>query len=251
MDAVSTYTLFAANAEKTRERLEKSPIVARDVEYYKANIGNVKSAEELVNDPRLLNFALKAYGLEEMSYARAFMQKILEEGEEGFAGRLNDPRYSEFAKDFDFTSFGAATTSFSRVTEGVVDRYYQAQMEQEAGEQNTGARLAIYFERKAADIENSYEIIADRALFQVIQTAFGFPSEMGLQDVDKQVASIEKRLDLEDLKDPEKVKELTQRFLALWDVNNPDVPAVPPLIGFSGVQSLSLELISSLQTLRR
>jgi hypothetical protein len=255
MDAVTTYKLFAENSQKTLDRLSSSPVISREVEYYRENIGNVKSAEDLVSDQRLLNFALKAYGLEEMSYARAFIQKIVEgeaDGEDGLADRLTDPRYKELADDFDFQSFGAATTSFTRATEGVVDRFFQAQLEQEAGDQNTGARLAIYFERKAEEINNAYEIIGDRALFQVIQTAFQLPEQMALQDIDKQSDIIKDRLDLEDLKDPEKVKELTNRFLNLWDTQNSSQVSVPPLVGmFSGVQSLSLDLISSLQSFRR
>ena len=256
MDAVTTYKLFAANVDKTRERLAQSPIVSREVEYYKENIGNVKSSQELIDDPRLLNFALKAFGLEEMSYAKAFMKKVIdgaEEGERSFAEQLNDPRYQEFADAFDFQSFGAATTSFSRANEGVVERYFQASIEAEAGDQNTGARLALYFERKAGEIENAFEIIADRALYQVIQTAFQLPSEIATSDIDRQADIIKDRLDLEDLKDPEKIKELTDRFLNIWDTQNQGASnSVPPLIGlFNNTQSLSLDIISSLQTFRR
>ncbi|MEO1142008.1 MAG: DUF1217 domain-containing protein [Pseudomonadota bacterium] len=254
MDAVTTYRLFAANADRALERISTSPQVSRDVEYYRENIGSVKTAEELVSDPRLLNFALRAYGLEDLSYARALIQKVLEEGtddKEALANKLTDPRYKELVEVFNFNKFSEATTSFDRAQQGVIDRYYQQTLELEAGQQNTGARLAIYFERKAAEIETPLELLADKALIQVVRTALAIPEQTGLLDLDRQSELISSRLDIEDLKDPEFVRDFTNRFLALWDLNNPANVSVPPLISPSGPQSLSLSLISTIQTFRR
>ena len=80
MDAFTTYRLYAANAERTQKLVEESPTVSREVEYYQENIGDVKSVDDLMNDSRLLKVALTAFGLEDMSYAKAFIRKALEEG---------------------------------------------------------------------------------------------------------------------------------------------------------------------------
>ena len=256
MDALTTYRLFAANSERTLERISQSPLVARETEYYKENIGNIESIDDFVDDRRLLNYALKAYGLEEMSYAKALIKKALEGGvddDRSFANLLADPRYKEFVTDFNFERYGAATTSFDRVQQGVVDRYYQQEMEQEAGNDNVGARLAIYFERKAEGITSELEILGDRAILQVVQTALGLPQQMSFSSLDRQQEMIKDRLDVEDLSDPEFVKDLTKRFLALWDINNPSSVSVPPLLSTplgSQQQSLSLDLLASLQTFK-
>jgi hypothetical protein len=255
MDALTTYKLFAANSERTLDRLSNSPTISREVEYYKNNIGSIASAEELVSDQRLLNFALKAYGLEEMGYAKAFMEKLLKDGvddREALANQLADPRYKEFAKDFNFAQFGSATTSFERTQSGVTNKFLQQTLEQEAGNQNTGARLAIYFERKSADIEDAFSILGDPALLQVVQTSFGFPAQMSLLPIDRQAEMINERLDIEDLTDPEFMSDLTTRFLALWDVNNPTIVSVPPLISqpFGSQQTLTLDILASIQNLR-
>ena len=255
MDALTTYKLFAANSERTLERLSSDPVVAREVEYYKENIGNITSAEELVNNPRLLKFALSAYGLEEMSYAVAFMQKLLEGGvddSEALANQLTDPRYKEFVEDFNFVEFGSATTAFDRVLTGVVDKYFQQSIEQEAGSQNTGARLAIYFERKSSSIEDAYSILGDPALLKFVQTSFNLPVQMSFQSIERQAEIIDERLDIEDLKDPQFLEELSTRFLALWDLNNPSTVSVPPLISspFGSQQTLSLDILSAIQNIR-
>ncbi len=54
-------------------------------QYYKENIGNVKTVDEFLDDYRLYSYAMKAHGLEDMTYAKAFMRKVLESD-------LNDTR---------------------------------------------------------------------------------------------------------------------------------------------------------------
>jgi len=61
---------------------------------------------------------MKAFGLEDMTFAKAFMRKVLTEGvaTATFANRLSDKRYADFA-GFNFAALGrrhrtnAATTT--------------------------------------------------------------------------------------------------------------------------------------------
>ena len=258
MDALSTYTLFAANREKTLERITSNQLVSREVDYYNENISNVKSADDLVNDTRLLKFTLTAYGLEDMTYAKALIKEVLEGGTDdnsSLANQLIDPRYTELVEDFDFSRYNTATTAFDRVTKGVVDKYYQMNMETEAGEDNVGARLAIYFERKMGDIEDPYDILGDKALLQFFQTAYNVPSQMSLSTIERQYEIISDKLDIEDLSDPEFTDKLVKRFLAMWDMQNEDTSStssVVPLISGSSSTSLglSMDMLSSIQNIK-
>ena len=255
MDALTTYTLFAADASRSLERIQSRADVARDVEYYKENITSVKSPEDLINDHRLYTFVMRAYGLEDLSYAKALMRKVLEEGiddSDALANKLTDPRYTELATDFNFARFGETTTIFEKVKTGVIDKYYDQSLEIEAGDQNDGARLAMYFERKAESLESPYDILSDPALLKFVQTAFALPTQMSFADIEKQADMITERLDLVKLSDPEELDKLVTRFLSLWDINNHDVVEVPPLIAQPlGVQGLSMDLLSSIQNLKR
>lgn len=254
MDALTTYKLFAANTERTLQRISQDPIVSREVDYYMNNIGNVKTADDLIADRRLLNFAMSAYGLGEMSYAKALIGKVLAEGvdeQTAIANQLADPRYKEFAEDFNFLRYGTATTAFERTQQGVVDRFYQQNMETEAGEENVGARLALYFERKVSDVESALDILGDRAILQVVQTALGLPAQMSFASLDRQEEIINERLNIEDLSDPEFVDKFVKRFIALWDLQNPNNASVTPLISSaSGQQGLSLDLLASMQSFK-
>ena len=111
------YQLIAKNVDKAISTVESQATVKRDTDYYKANIGKVTSVDGFIKNDRLFRYAMKAFGLEDMTYAKAFMKKVLNEGirdSGSFANKLNDKRYYEFAKAFDFERLGAQATTYNR-----------------------------------------------------------------------------------------------------------------------------------------
>ena len=52
-------------------------------------------------------------------------------------------------------------------------------LEEEAGDDNAGVRLALYFQRKAETITSPYDILADDALFEVFKVIYQLPDEIG------------------------------------------------------------------------
>ncbi len=110
-NTLTSYMLLSRNLATSLQRKGKDPIVARETAYYQANIGKVKSVDDFMADKRLYNYAMKAFGLEDMGYAKAFMRKVLTEGTSSataFANRLADDRYVAFAKAYDFTPGASA-----------------------------------------------------------------------------------------------------------------------------------------------
>lgn len=224
---INTYTgyqLIVRDMERSISRIEAQPMVARETEYYRANIGKVTSIEEFVADDRLFRYAMKAHGLEDMAYAKAFMVKALEGGiddADSFANKLSDKRYREFVETFNFARYGEQTTSFYDPTTGTVEKYLRQSLEEDAGAQNEGVRLALYFRRKAESLNSFYEVLADPALSQVVRTALGFPDLLAQADIDKQVAMFKERLDIEDFRDEAKLEEFLKRFTTMWELKNP------------------------------
>lgn len=251
-----SYRLLAADMTRSLERVASAPQAQRETAYYLENIEKVKSIDDFMADDRLYRYAMKAFGLEEMTYAKAFMRKALEEGiddRESFANSLTDTRYRDLVETFNFVRHGEATTIFSRTQQGTVDKYMRQSLEEDAGSQNEGVRLALYFQRKAATIENPLEILADPALLKVVQTAFRIPVETGMQDIDRQAALIEDRLDIADLQDPEKIEEILTRFTSLWDLDNPTATAWSPALALYSrplEAGIGASLLLSLQNLK-
>lgn len=224
INTFTSYQLISRDITSSLNRVESQPLVNRETDYYRENIGNVKTIEDFVGDERLFRYAMKAHGLEDMAYAKAFMVKALEGGiddEESFANSLSDKRYRDFVKTFNFARDGEATTTFYSPTTGTIDKYLRQTLEEDAGKQNEGVRLALYFQRKAGGIKNFYEVLADPALAQVVRTALGFPQALAQADIDKQVDMFKDRIDIADFKDPEKVEEFLKRFTTMWEIENP------------------------------
>ena len=223
LSTYASYQMISRDIGKSIERVQSRPMVQRESEYYLENITKVKTIDDFVGDYRLFNYAMKAFGLSDMAYAKAFMVKAMEEGisaADSFANRLADKRYKEFVDTFNFERHGELTTVFDKAQQGVVDKYVRLTLEEEAGNQNEGVRLALYFERKAATIGSAYDILADRALSEVVRTALGLPETLAAADIDKQAALISERIDIEDFKDPEELKKFVSRFAAMWEVKN-------------------------------
>jgi hypothetical protein len=253
----ASYKTVAANLPRSLSNTAAEPQVARESKYYLANIEKVKSIDDFLKNDRLYRYAMKAFGLEDMTYAKAFMKKVLTEGvakSDSFANTLADPRYKEFAIAFDFAADGDTTTIFERTRQGTVDRYVRQTLEQQAGEQNEGVRLALYFARKAPELTSPLAILADKALIQVVQTALGLPAASSAMDIDKQAEMIGKRIDVADFKDAKKLDKFIARFTSMWELSNgsgASTAGAGTLLAAQPVEAgIGADVLASLQNLK-
>ena len=255
LSASISYRMVADNLDRSLKNTADKPEVARETKYYLENITKVKSVDDFLKDERLYKYAMKAGGLSDMSYAKAFMRKVLTEGidkKDSFANTLADPRYKKFAETFNFARYGDGAVDFDRVKQGTVNNYVRQTLEEDAGAQSEGARLALYFERMAPNITSAYGLLADKALIQFVHTAFQIPDATSLMDIEKQADMISQKLDIADLKDPEKVKKLINRFTSLYELNNSTSSTssgVATLFGQQGI-GISGDVLSAIQSLK-
>ena len=112
-----TYTSYASDMSRSLARVSGQADVSSATAYYNANIGKVKSVDDFMNNHRLFSYAMKAYGLEDMTYAKAFMKKVLTSDirtstnlQKSFVGKLTDPRFLKFAQAFQFSTDGKVAT---------------------------------------------------------------------------------------------------------------------------------------------
>ncbi len=257
LTTLASYRVLAGNLTRSLETTAAKPQVAHEAAYYLDNIGKVKSIDDFLADDRIFAFAMKAFGLGDMTYAKAFMRKVLTEGvdkPDSFANSLADRRYREFADAFNFARYGETATVFDRTRQGTVDRYVRQTLEEDAGSENEGVRLALYFQRNASSITSAYSILADPALLKVVQTALGLAPATSGVDIDRQAEMITSRLNLDDLKDPGKLDKFLTRFASLWELENPTTSAAASASAVLFAQPLEAgiggDLLASLQNLR-
>ncbi len=101
-NTLTSYMLLSRNLATSLQRKGKDPIVARETAYYQANIGKVKSIDDFMADSRLYNYAMKAYGLEDMATPRRSCARCSPRHEQHHRLRQppGDDRYVAFAKAY-------------------------------------------------------------------------------------------------------------------------------------------------------
>lgn len=167
----------------------------RELDYFRENIAEATDVGDLVTNRRLLTIALGAYGLEDDVDKPAFVRKILEEGTlqtDSFANRLNNREYKEMIKVFSYGNGGFLPTE-QRI-EQVIDQYRTRAFEKAVGEVDNDMRLALNFQREIGEIANAdisekagwFRILGSLPLREVVDAAFGLPSEFAQLDLDRQ-----------------------------------------------------------------
>ncbi|MDQ0319390.1 hypothetical protein QO002_001528 [Pararhizobium capsulatum DSM 1112] len=227
--------------------------------YYSSTMEKVESLDDFLSNKRLVDFVLVANGLDPDKVEPGYLRKMFEsdlDDPKNFVNTEPDTRYRELVASFNFNTEGQIV----KPEEGIQTRrglletqdlYYNQTLEEQEGEDNAGVRLALYFRRMAGGIGNAYDILADSALLQVIQTAFSIPEEMSSADVDVQYAYINRVLDTQDLQDPAKLEKLLVRFASLYDIdNNSDVSPAEIIMSGSGGTGISADTLLSLTQLR-
>ncbi|WP_198018911.1 DUF1217 domain-containing protein [Azorhizobium doebereinerae] len=217
----ATYNYYTKNSAAALQQEAATPEVSRATAYYEANIGSVKTVDDFVNNYQLFNYAMTAYGLSDMAYAKAYMKEVLNSdlsSTSSFANQLADTKFATFAKAFSNLNPNASSSSYTpATTQEVVNNYVQQSLQTSVGQDDQGVQLALYFKENAANITSTYQVLGDAAIWQVVQTVYGFPASMGSMDIATQKAEVDAKFNVADLQDPTKVDQLLNRFTAVWD----------------------------------
>ena len=193
----SGWRFLERTLESQKTVFEKSPELNRDIEYFKEHIRHATSAEDLVNDRRLLKVALGAFGLEGDLDKRAYVLKALVEGtdsEDAFANRMVDKRYQQLAKAFGYGNVSGARVSRSDFSDGIVKSFTELQFEVAVGDGDNSMRMAMVFMREIGELSNSkgangsawFTVMGNPPMRTLFESAFGLPDGFGSLDVDRQ-----------------------------------------------------------------
>jgi hypothetical protein len=157
------------------------------------------------------------------------LKKAFTADAEDTKGFLNTPagqRFKAMVNVFNFDAKGNLTTAKIEAGQNkgarlaTNDLYLHQALETQQGSSNEGVRLALYFQRKAPQVNSVYDIMSDPALYNVIKTTYSLPTSMSNMDVTRQAAMLEKLFPVKDLHDAGKVDKLLKRFSAVFDAAN-------------------------------
>ncbi|WP_298875916.1 DUF1217 domain-containing protein [uncultured Bradyrhizobium sp.] len=181
-----SYSYIARNLTQSLTRVAQQSDVSREAAYYKANIGKVHSADDLMNDYRLYHYVTKAYGLEDMAYAKAFMKKVLQSDladPKSFANTLIDKRYRDFAAAFSFDGGTTKVAQSESQTDDMIGLYTAAMK----SNVDAVAADAKYYNVKIGTVTSVDQLLNDDHLRNYVASAFGIDQSKWPRDTIKQV----------------------------------------------------------------
>ena len=230
------WTFLKRTYDTQTRAFQASPELKRDEDYFRAKIGSVKTAEQLVSDRRLLRVALGAYGLDNDINNRFFIRKVLEDGtlkDGALANRLADKQYRALSSGFGFGDYSVPRTQLSDFADKTLAAYKTRRFEAAVGTQNNDMRLALNVERElpllagksSSEATKWFTVMGNAPLRQVFETALGVPASVGSLDLDRQLEIFQGKADavfgdqgISQFKDPEKMDGLVRRFLLQAEV---------------------------------
>ena len=186
-----SYDLVNRDLFKTLQRVASQDTVARDAAYYAENIGKVASIDEFLDDYRLFSYAMKAHGLEEMTYAKAFMKKVLESDlsdENSYANLLTDDRYKNFAAAFNFSNSDTAIAQSAAQREEILELYDQSII----AAQDEVAEETRYYKVMMAQVDHVDDILRNDRLRRYVFDSLGIDDSVYSYDVVRKAMSSDK-----------------------------------------------------------
>jgi Protein of unknown function (DUF1217) len=253
----SAYLAVSQNLSRYQAMTAAEPAVKSATAYYEANIGSVTSIQDLVGNYRLLSYALDAYGLGDQINATALVTKVLEGGvsnPNSLANTLSNSAWRAFATAFNFAGDGASSAASTSAVPTTASDYVEQRLESDQGAQSVGVELALYFQRVAPTVTSEFGILADPNLLEVAQTIFGLSPATSAENINKQAQTLSQLMPISDLQDPAKLKQLTERFAAMYDLTygpgsgattNLTVASSNSTSGQSGAAAVLADVISS------
>lgn len=230
-----------------------------EAKYFSGEMQKIKTLKEFLANDRLTKFAMESLGIDPKSVTKEQLEKIFTsnlDDSQSYVNKEMDPVFRRLVTAFNFNTDGNILhedRSLIQTRRGLyetLDNYLTQTLETQAGEENAGVRLALYFQRMAAGTTSYYSILADTAIQNFIKTTFGIPDELGNAGVDTQVTMMKKYFDIKDFQDPEKVKKLIARFTIMYDNSQNTTDPIMMLFNGSGSVGISGDTLLAVASLR-
>jgi hypothetical protein len=196
LGGIGAWKALTRNLDQRLEKFAKEPAIAREISYFRDKIGSIGTAEALVKDQRLYEFAVQAYDLEGQENAQGLMKRVLASDlsdSRSPANRMSDEKYRAITRDF---NFAGGTSGDQAKLDKVVKAYLRATLEARTGsklptvttdEQDTqladlGKETAVaaeiaYFRQAMTQVDSSAEVADDSRLVAFGLRAAGFATK--------------------------------------------------------------------------
>lgn len=111
LPSLSIFDTEIKNQKTPLANMAKDPQVKADIAYFTTQIAKLKTPDDFLNNPKLVNFVLTAFGLQTESSAMGIVKQVLTQdptSSKSLANKLADPRWQKLATAIDFFHRGVA-----------------------------------------------------------------------------------------------------------------------------------------------
>jgi Protein of unknown function (DUF1217) len=192
------------------------PAVKRDLQQFTAALAKAKTPADLLANPAALKVLLTANGLgDQTAYTALATRALLSDPSQPKAvvNHLTDTRWAAVNKLYAFATKGLSIlknpASISAITNGYAEVLWRKNLDQTT----PGLSNALDFQKRAATITSTDQVLGDPTFRDVITTALGIPKQIAFQTLTAQESAIATRIDLKKFKDPSFVRHFTQQYL--------------------------------------
>lgn len=222
------WNLLNRTKESQITALSRDSYINRQVDYFRQELPNIQSPNDLVNDRGILTVALGAFGLQEDIDNKYFVRRLLDDGTsspDALSNLLADSRYQSFATAFDFSSPKSMGGDF---IEKISSQYISQEFQQLVGDQNPDFRLALNLEREFNNVAQSglsndakwFTIMGNPPMRKVFEVALRLPSSLGNLPIDDQLEILKTRSsssfgtnDVTHLGSSERLNDIVEKFI--------------------------------------
>jgi len=186
------------------ETIAAQPLAVRELQHLREALPKAATVDDFLGDRMLTRSVLTAFGLESERNKTALLRKILVEGTESpqaMARRMADRRFENFARALGYGNSGGAQVGQAGLADKIAGDYVARRVELAASETDPALRLALNFKREIAAVAQSpgaaqagwYQVMGNQPLRQVIEAAFGLPSQSAQLDLEDQKRLFERK----------------------------------------------------------
>lgn len=225
MNPMLSLTLIQRERDTFEKGIREDPLAKREIAAFQERIGSIETVDDLMKDYEVFSFVMKAFGMEEQTYAKAMIKKIVTsdaEDKTSLVNRLTSGGYRDLHQTLAFDTEGNAKPghfSDPKWISSMVERFVDQRLIDTQSDVNAATGDGLAFLRDASEMTNWYKVLANKKVFNVVRVAMGLPASIASGDIDAQKKLLESKMDIKDLQDPEKVQGILKRYAAIESAN--------------------------------
>lgn len=237
IDNISGWAVLQKNGAAIERTYAADGSDKNDVDYFRKVAAKLTTPEALLKDYRALSFVAASFGLGAQIDQTAILRKLMTENPndpKSLAMQLSDERYRKFASAL---SLWAPPPFSSQATvDSVIAGFRQQSFENSIGRDNGALQEAAYFTRNALGATKLSQLMADKALLDVVRTALGIPDSFSNLDYTQQKTILAARVDMRQFATPEGVARFVNKYLVMEQLKQSQAASAsdPMLSLFSG-----------------